>query len=135
MDSEKTIETFNDYRARRYFDLFDNMSGQVTASIVQPNQFSGWHMHKLQTDQFCVVNGRLLVVVIHEDGCVKEHVLDSENPYTLTIRPKCIHAYKSYEKEATLLYYLSRKHDESDEFRYSEDQIFDLFGYRIKWPL
>ncbi len=49
-----SIESFKDHRAIRFFDLFPELSGQITVSVIMPQQFSGWHKHLRQTDQFFV---------------------------------------------------------------------------------
>ena len=60
----KNIETYNDERADRFFDIFSGLEGQITISAIKPLQFSGWHKHELQTDWFSVVKGRVKVAVI-----------------------------------------------------------------------
>ena len=44
------IEGFKDHRAERFFDIYPDIDGQITVSIVEPNQFSGWHNHALHND-------------------------------------------------------------------------------------
>ena len=129
--SIKKLEFYNDERARRFFDLYEELSGQVTVSVIEPNQFSGWHMHHLQYDQFTVVYGKVKVVVIEQNGNINEHILDADIPETLKILPTQIHAYKNFEKKSVLSYYLSKKHNEDDEYRFTEEEIFSRFKYKI----
>ena len=51
------VEGFKDHRADRFFDIYPDLDGQVTVSIVEPDQFSGWHSHKLQYDIFFAASG------------------------------------------------------------------------------
>ena len=131
--SIKKLEHFNDHRANRFFDLYEDMdgNGQVTASLILPNQFSGWHMHYLQFDQFTVVKGCIKVVTISPEGDIIEHFLRADNPETLRIEPGYIHCYKSSDEEALLIYYLSQKHNEDDEYRFSEEEILEKFNYKV----
>ena len=126
-----SVEGYNDHRANRFFDLYPDIDGQITLSIVQPNQFSGWHRHALQYDIFFVASGRLKIGIISPDGEITELTLDAERPERVFIPTDYWHCYKSDSLPATLVYYLSRKHDEDDEFRATEEEIFESFGYRI----
>jgi len=126
-----SVEGFKDHRANRFFDLYPDIDGQITLSIVEPNQFSGWHSHALQYDIFFVASGILKIGIISPEGEVTEVVLNSERPERVFIPTGYWHCYKSYESPATLVYYLSRKHDEDDEFRATEEEIFNKFGYKI----
>jgi dTDP-4-dehydrorhamnose 3,5-epimerase-like enzyme len=130
MQRVTNLESYNDERANRVFDLYPGLQGQVTASTVAPHQFSGWHKHEKQTDEFCVVLGKLIVSVITVAGEVQIFELNSSQPQTIFIEPRELHCWRSGEVGAVLIYHLSRKHDESDEFRYSADQVYQEFNYR-----
>ncbi len=129
--SIKKLEFYNDERASRFFDLYDELDGQVTASVIEPNQFSGWHMHELQYDKFTVVLGKVKVAVIDQNGNINEYILDSKKPSTLHILPTQIHCYKNFDEKSLLIYYLSQKHNEDDEFRFTEEEIYKRFNYKI----
>jgi len=125
------IESFADKRASRFFDLFPELSGQITVSIINAQQFSGWHKHKKQYDQFFVADGEIKIAIISPAGKVSEEILNSAEPRTILIPPDHWHCYHSISETATLIYYLSRKHDESDELRASEEDIFKSYNYKI----
>ena len=125
------IEGFKDHRADRFFDVYPHVDGQITVSIVEPNQFSGWHSHALQYDIFFVASGTLKSGTISPEGEVSEIILNSENPESIFIPTGYWHCYKSGDSKATLVYYLSQKHNEDDEFRATEEEIFSKYGYRI----
>ena len=125
------VEGFRDHRASRFFDIYPDIDGQITVSIVEPNQFSGWHRHALQYDIFFVASGTLKIGMISPDGDVTEVVLDSVNPETVFIPTGYWHCYKSGDYPATLVYYLSKKHNEEDEYRATEEEILNRFGYSI----
>ena len=119
--SIQKLEFYNDERASRFFDLYDELDGQVTASLIEPKQFSGWHMHELQYDKFTVVMGKIKVVVIKQSGEINEYILDAKQPETLHILPTEIHCYKN----------LSKKHNEDDEYRFTEEEIQKRFNYKV----
>jgi dTDP-4-dehydrorhamnose 3,5-epimerase-like enzyme len=126
-----SVESFKDHRADRFFDLYSHIDGQITVSIVEPGQFSGWHSHAQQYDIFFVASGNLKIGIISPDGEVTEVILNSEKPESVFIPTGYWHCYKSGECAATLVYYLSQKHNEEDEFRATEEEIFEKFGYKI----
>ena len=126
-----SVEGFKDHRADRFFDIYPALDGQITVSIVEPNQFSGWHCHALQYDIFFVASGSLKIGIISPDGDVSEVMLKSDKPERIYIPTGYWHCYKSGTSQATLVYYLSKKHNEHDELRASEEEIFSKFGYRI----
>ena len=126
-----SVEGFKDHRADRFFDLFPHIDGQITVSLVEPNQFSGWHKHALQYDIFFVASGELKIGIISPDGVAEEVVIDANNRSSVSIPSGYWHCYKSFHSAATLIYFLSRKHDETDEYRATEDEIFSQFQYRI----
>ena len=126
------VEGYNDHRANRFFDLYPNIDGQITVSIVQPNQFSGWHCHRLQYDIFFVASGELKIGIISPEGDVTEVFLNSEKPESVFIPTSYWHCYKSGNSKVTLVYYLSQKHNEDDEFRATEEEIFEKFNYKIQ---
>jgi dTDP-4-dehydrorhamnose 3,5-epimerase-like enzyme len=120
------IDTFSDNRADRFFDIFPVLDGQITVSVIRPNQFSGWHKHFLQTDYFCVVQGTLDVLTVDKAGNLRISTLDSLSPTVIEIPPDSIHSWLSKESSVTLVYYLTRKHDESDEFRLNTSEVLEL---------
>jgi dTDP-4-dehydrorhamnose 3,5-epimerase-like enzyme len=125
------IESFEDQRAARYFDLFPELPGQVTVSVIMPHQFSGWHKHQHQTDQFFVAEGVIKVGIITPAGEMIEELLSSEHPETITIPPGHWHAWKSLAEKVFLVYHLSQKHDESDEIRETAEGISKRYGYQL----
>lgn len=125
------VESYKDHRASRFFDLYPKMLGQITTSAIEPHQFSGWHKHALQYDQFFVVDGVIKVVIISPQGEVIEYRMSSDDPKTLQIPAGYWHCYYSGNDRTVLVYYLSRKHDEADEIRATEDEIEAQYGYRI----
>ena len=117
----QAVESYSDDRAIRYFDVFPGLIGQITISLVACNAVSGWHKHLDQIDQFFVAKGNLLVTTISPDGVVERLDLTSDNPTIITVPPNYWHGWRSFEDEVMLCYYLSEKHNESDEIRVSRE--------------
>lgn len=125
------IESFKDQRATRFFDLFPELPGQITVSVIRPQQFSGWHKHVRQTDHFFVAEGTIKVGIITPASEMIVELLSSEYPETITIPPGHWHAWKSLGEKAILVYYLSQKHDEADEMRETAEGIWKRYGYEL----
>jgi dTDP-4-dehydrorhamnose 3,5-epimerase-like enzyme len=125
------VDSFKDQRATRYFDLFPEMPGQITVSVIMPRQFSGWHKHMHQTDEFFVAEGTIKIGIITPDGEPIEELLSAEHPQTIKIPPGYWHAWKSLEGKAFLVYHLSKKHNEADEIRGTVEEILECYGYQL----
>lgn len=128
---KQLIESYCDDRAKRYFDVFPCLEGQVTISIVEPRAVSGWHRHQHQTDEFFVAKGKLLLTVVSEEGAIEKIVLSSRDPQTYLVSPNHWHGWKSFQEEVMLIYYLSRKHDEGDEERCSTEYMLCKYGVEL----
>jgi len=125
-------DSFKDARAERYFDIFRSLEGQITVSFVAPHQISGWHQHRIQTDQWFVAKGRLKIATIDDGGRIEEHeLIGPADGEVVTIPPGLWHGWRSYDQEVLLIYYLSRKHDEADEIRATDVEIYQRYGYRL----
>ena len=130
-NEKQLIESYVDERASRYFDIFQGLKGQVTISRITAKSISGWHKHKNQTDQFFVVKGHLRLTVVSPTGIVQVQTLSDGIPMTVTVHPNYWHGWRALEEDVILIYYLDRKHDESDEFRCSEEQMKSDFGIEL----
>lgn len=126
-----TCESFADARAARYFDLFPSLTGQVTVSVIAPGQISGWHRHRLQTDQWFVAKGRVKICTIDEDGKIDELHVEGPAAKVVTVRPGLWHGWRSFDEEVILIYFLDHKHDETDEIRATAIEIFERYGYQL----
>ncbi|MDP3723061.1 MAG: hypothetical protein Q8R91_06150 [Candidatus Omnitrophota bacterium] len=119
------IESFADDRARRYFDIFPQLSPQqITVSkIPQAGTVNAWHRHKRQTDWFVVIEGRLEAFILTEDKTLARYVLEGASPQCLEIKPGLYHGWKSLQDNTVLVYCLSHKHEEGDEERVSYETM------------
>ena len=131
-DNIHRADFFNDHRAHRLFDIFPSLEGQVTVSNVSANQFSGWHRHEKQYDLFAVIEGSLNIGVITETGAIS--VVKLSRGESIRINTGDWHCYHSGSTPATLIYYLSRKHDEQDEFRATEEEMLEKYNFKMYPP-
>ncbi|MDD5687455.1 MAG: dTDP-4-dehydrorhamnose 3,5-epimerase family protein [Elusimicrobia bacterium] len=73
--------------------------GQAYITVCKTGWVKGWHYHKIQTDNFCVVKGKARIVLI--DSKKKEFMefeLSEKKPALLTIPPKVIHGFECISK-------------------------------------
>lgn len=84
--------------------------GQVYMTTCYPQAVKGWHFHKLQTDNLCVVKGMAKIVLYdrREDsatpGEVNEFFMGEHNPMVLHIPPEIAHGIKAIgTKEALVI--------------------------------
>ena len=129
--NEYIIESYSDVRANRYFDIFPKLKSQITVSEIYPNQISGWHMHKKQNDEFCLIKGNIKIALISESGIITEYMLSEDKVRTIYIPKTYYHCWRNYNKQSILIYHLSNKHDESDEYRLTFKEIKNRFNYEI----
>ncbi|OGS44075.1 MAG: hypothetical protein A2539_00170 [Elusimicrobia bacterium RIFOXYD2_FULL_34_15] len=73
--------------------------GQAYITVCKPGWVKGWHYHKIQTDNFCVVKGKAKVVLVDSSKkVVNEFELTDKKPSILVIPPKVIHGFESISK-------------------------------------
>ena len=110
---------------RRDDDIFEKF-GQVYVTAVYPGVVKGWHYHKLQTDNFCVLTGMVKLVLYdpRDDsstrGMVNEFFLGEHNRLVVRIPPLVCHGFKGIGvKEALVLNVPTEpyRRDDPDEFR------------------
>jgi dTDP-4-dehydrorhamnose 3,5-epimerase len=83
--------------------------GQVYMTSCYPGVVKGWHFHKLQTDNMCVVKGMAKIVLYdrREDsetkGEINEFFMGERNPLLLRIPPEIAHGIKAIGTEEALV--------------------------------
>lgn len=112
----------SDHRRSGKYDLFPALPGDVNitkhASHVRPEEL---HMHKHQTDYFAVVEGRVLFRLLYDDGRPSEmEVVSAEDGKVVVIPPGVWHGYMAIEP-AMMVFYITHKYDQTDEFRRTID--------------
>jgi len=111
--------------------------GQVYMTTAYPGIIKAWHYHKIQTDNFTCIKGkmRLGLYDARKDsptvGQVEEYVISLENPMLVQIPPEVYHGFKCMgEEEAVVINTVTEPYnpDNPDEYRvdaYDSDIPFD----------
>ncbi|MFC1632034.1 dTDP-4-dehydrorhamnose 3,5-epimerase family protein [Candidatus Omnitrophota bacterium] len=116
--------------------LFDQF-GQVYMTTAKPGVVKAWHFHRLQTDNFTCVHGKMRLALYDPRAdsatCkqVQEFIIDLENPLLVQIPANVYHGFKCIsESEAVVINTPTRayNHAEPDEHRvdaYENDIPYD----------
>jgi len=100
--------------------------GQVYLSTVYPGAVKGWHYHKVQRDNLCVVKGmaKLVLYDSRNDSSTKGQLMElfigEKNPLLVSIPPGVLHGMKGISNEPTLFVNVPTEvynYSEPDEFR------------------
>lgn len=106
-------------------EIFERF-GQVYLTYAYPGVVKGWHYHKVQTDNFAVVQGMMkLVLYDGRDGSpthgeVNEFFLGEQNRTLVQIPPFVLHGIKGMEPTGGALINISTHpyvYDAPDEYR------------------
>lgn len=120
--------THKDNRRAGSYNIFPSVEGDANFTIhpakIIPKEL---HMHKKQTDYFTVAKGKVLFRLIHKNGKDEQFVLSDNDSKTLIISPGIWHGYTALEDDTIMVFYISHKYDEKDEFR----KEFDLSGWKL----
>ena len=110
--------THEDHRRRGAYDIVPGLDGDINVTVhhtgVIPHE---WHMHKIHTDYFAVVQGRVLFRLAYDDGRPEEKTVLTEHDHkTLILPPEVWHNYIALEP-SILVFYTDHKFNPNDEFR------------------
>ena len=101
-----------------------NFKGQVYASTMNPGDIRGNHYHNHKTEIFCVMKGKLEVLLSDmSHSKVESFILDSEDSEIsrIMVKPRIAHCFINIgEDQAILLAYGDKVHDHDspDQFEY-----------------
>lgn len=121
-------------------ELFEGF-GQVYLSIVYPGVVKGWHYHKAQTDNFCIVKGMAKVALFDgrpnspTKGEVMELFIGEQNPILVQIPPGVLHGMKGVgNAPAYLINTITEpyNHKNPDELRKSPDDPEIPYDWKLK---
>lgn len=110
--------THEDHRRRGAYDIVPELAGDMNFTVhnsaIVPHE---WHMHKLHTDYFAVVKGKILFRMVYDDERPEEKIVLTEDDHkTLILPPEVWHNYIALEP-SILVFYTSHKFNADDEFR------------------
>ena len=138
----KKLKVMPDERGRlmeifRSDDKIFEKFGQVYMTTVKQGIVKAWHGHKIQTDNFCCVKGKIrLGLYDARDGSstfskTMDMVLSLDDPKLVSIPPNVYHGFKSIaDKESIVINTPTEPYnrEEPDEYRvdpYKNDIPFD----------
>jgi len=121
-------------------DLFDRF-GQVYITTAFPGVVKAWHLHKKQTDHFCVVKGMMKVALYDDratsttrDALLVFH-MGEHRPLLLLIPPGVYHGFQCIGTEEAIVVNCPTEpyHPEApDEFRLHPHDNHIPFDWRIQ---
>ena len=138
----KKLKVVPDERGRlmeilRSDDEIFQQFGQVYMTTAKPAAIKAWHYHKLQTDNFTCVFGKIrLALYDAREGSgtfkeVQDFIIDLENPFLVQIPASVYHGFKCIgDKEAIVINTVTRAYNRAnpDEYRidpYENDIPYD----------
>ncbi len=123
------MNSFMDDRGWAFYDIFEDMSGQINYSVLYPGIVKAWHRHKHQTDYFFVAMGDARVALHDQDkGETKTYYIGEHNPQVIKIPPGIWHGYRAVgNRPCGLIYYVNKKYDPQNPDE--ERAPWDSFGY------
>jgi dTDP-4-dehydrorhamnose 3,5-epimerase len=127
----KELKVIPDERGRlmeilRSDDAIFEKFGQVYMTTAKPGVVKAWHYHKLQTDSFTCVSGRIKLALYdaRENSPtfkqIQDFTLDLENPRLVQIPPDVYHGFKCIGTEEAIVINtitLPYNHASPDEYR------------------
>jgi dTDP-4-dehydrorhamnose 3,5-epimerase len=110
---------------RRDDEIFEKF-GQVYITTAYSGVVKGWHYHKVQSDNMCVVKGMMKIVLYDSrddsstKGEVNEFFVGIHNPILIHIPPLVFHGFKCISEEDAIVINVPTEeynYDDPDEFR------------------
>lgn len=99
--------------------------GQAYITVCKPGWVKGWHFHKKQTDNFCVIRGKAKIVLIDSDKKkFMEFILSDKEPSLLTIPAGVIHGFECLSDESCWILNIPNQlynYKKPDEYRIKLD--------------
>lgn len=138
----KRLKVIPDERGRlmeifRSDDGFFEKFGQAYMTTTKPGIVKAWHYHKIQTDNFCCVKGKIRLGLYDARessatfGKTMDISLNLDEPKLVSIPPNVYHGFKGVADEESLVINIPTEpynHKNPDEYRadpYSKDIAFD----------
>lgn len=103
-------------------DVNKTMKGQVTITTAHPGIVKANHYHKRKNEWYCVINGKMrLVLKDMGTGEIEEMVLSDEELKIIKIGPNIAHGFKNIGNAMLyLLMYIDEPFDKEDPDTFAE---------------
>lgn len=110
--------------------------GQVYMTTVYPGVVKAWHYHKLQTDNFACVRGKIRLALYDArkdsptNNEINEIFLDLETPKLVQIPPLIYHGFKCIsEEEAVVINTVTKPYNRENPDEYRVDAFCNEIKY------
>lgn len=121
---------YDDDRARRYCDIFGEVTGDINLTYAYPGVITAWHAHRRHYDEWFVIKGALKVglAIPNDDGTYRWLFvsLSEHDGKVLRVLPGVLHGWRNHtNQEAILMYHISEKYDpvNPDEIPFTVQQV------------
>jgi len=96
--------------------LDEKKFGQIYVTTINPGMSKANHYHTRKTDWFCLMKGKIKLVLCDLDGKEKkELIVDGDNLVVVKVPPKIVHGIKNVGDDvAYLLCYVDEPYDPDD---------------------
>jgi len=137
----KKLKVIPDERGRlmeilRCDDEIFQQFGQVYMTTAKPGVVKAWHYHKLQTDNFTCVSGKMKLALYdarEESKTFKEvqdFIIDLENPLLVQIPPNVYHGFKCIsDQEAIVINTVTKVYNHANPDEYKIDPLDNDIPY------
>lgn len=104
------MRSFKDTRGKSWFDIVEDMEGQVDITITYPGGIRAFHHHNIKTEVFFVVKGEYKLVLSSDVTGKEIKYLSQGDSYR--IKPGVWHGYQVLGNEpGIIMEWSSHKHD------------------------
>ena len=118
-------------------EMFERF-GQVYMTTVYPGIIKAWHYHKLQSDNFTCVSGKILLALydgrVHSStfGQVNDFISSPDQPRLIHIPKEVYHGFKNIgNSEALVINVVTEPYNYNNPDEYRLDPLDEKIGY--KW--
>ncbi|MCK4395141.1 dTDP-4-dehydrorhamnose 3,5-epimerase family protein [candidate division WOR-3 bacterium] len=121
-------------------EIFEKF-GQVYITTAYPGVVKGWHYHKIQSDNMCVVKGMMKIVLYDSrdnsptKGEVNEFFAGVHNPILLHIPVFVYHGFKCIGEEEAIVVNVPTErynYDNPDEYRIDPHSVEIPYDWELK---
>lgn len=100
------MRTFKDTRGKSWYDIIEEMPGQIDITVNYPGTIRAFHWHDKKIEWMFVIKGEVKFVLTDP----QETIFASQGEM-VKIEPHRWHGYQALQQEAIVLEYSDKKHD------------------------
>lgn len=114
------MRLFKDTRGKSWFDIIEDLPGQIDVTISYPGTIRGFHLHKEKVEYLYAIEGEFKVVLTDPNEVV--YLSQGEK---IRIEPGRWHGYQVLDEKGIMMEYATHKHnvENPDDFRKPWDEF------------